>query len=115
MFRDQKAPISKMLAEVFALSDEELGETDAVEHSIDTSTARPVKQPLRRLPYALRKQLKDTILDRYPLPREDELIDVIGSQKAMYFTTLDLMRGYHQVKMAEESKEKTAFVCHRGL
>ena len=58
---------------------------------------------------------KDTILDRYPLPRVDELIDTIGSQKAMYFTTLDLMRGYHQVKMAEESKEKTAFVCHRGL
>jgi len=33
----------------------------------------------------------------------------------MYFTTLDLMRGYHQVKVAEESKAKTAFVCHRGL
>ena len=58
---------------------------------------------------------KDTILDRYPLPRMDELLDAIGNQKAMYFTTLDLMRGYHQVKMAEESKEKTAFACHRGL
>ena len=144
---------------VFALSDEELGETDVVEHTIDTSAARPVKEPPRRLPYALRKQLeeeldkllkincikptnspyaspivlvrkpdgnlrlcvdyrsinKDTILDRYPLPRVDELLDAIGNQKAMYFTTLDLMRGYHQVKMAEESKEKTAFVCHRGL
>ena len=58
---------------------------------------------------------KDTILDRYLLPRVDELIDAIGSQKAVYFTKLDLMRGYNQVKMAEESKEKTAFVCHRGL
>ena len=146
-------------SEVFALSDEELGETDVVEHSIDTSTAKPVKEPPRRLPYALRKQLeeelhklleinciepasspyasplvlvrkpdgnlrvcvdyrsvnKDTIPDRYPLPRVDELIDSIGSQKAVYFTKLDLMRGYYQVKMAEESKEKTAFICHRGL
>ena len=58
---------------------------------------------------------KDTIPDRYPLPRVDELIDAISARKAVYFTSLDLMRGYHQVKMAEESKEKTAFICHRGL
>ena len=30
------------------------------------------------------------------------------------FTSLYLMRGYHQVKMAENSKHKTAFVCHLG-
>ena len=145
-------------SEVFALSDEELGGTDVVEHSIDTFTAKSVKEPPRRLPYALRKQLeeldkllkinciepasspyasplvlvrkpdgnlrvcvdyrnvnKDTILDRYPLPRVDELIDSIRSHKAVYFTKLDLMQGYYQVKMAEESKEKTAFVSHRGL
>ena len=145
--------------EVFALSDEELGETDVVEHSIDITVAKPVKEASRRLPYAMRQQLeleldkllkigciepanspyasplvlvrkpdgslrlcvdyrtinKDTIPDRYPLPRVDELIDAIGAQKAVYFTTLDLMRGYHQVKMTEESKAKTTFVCHRGL
>ena len=33
---------------------------------------------------------KDT-LDKYPLPRVDELIDTIGSQKVVYFTKLDLM------------------------
>ena len=49
---------------------------------------------------------KDTIPDRYPLPCVDELIDAIGARKTVYFTTLDLTRGYHQVKMAEESKEK---------
>ena len=36
---------------------------------------------------------KDTIPDRYPLPHIHELIDAIGAQKAVYFTTLDLMRG----------------------
>ena len=45
--------------EVFALSDEELGETDVVEHTIDTSAAKPVKEPPRRLPYTLRKQLEE--------------------------------------------------------
>jgi len=58
---------------------------------------------------------KDTVPDRYLLPRIDELVDAIGNQKAAYFASLDLMRGYHQIKMAEESKEKTAFTCHKGL
>ena len=58
---------------------------------------------------------KDTIPERYPLPCMDELIDAIGTRKVGYFTSLDLMRGYHQGKMAGESKEKTAFVRHRGL
>ena len=47
-----------MKNETFALSDEELGETDIVKHSIDTSGAKPVKEAARRLPYALRQQLK---------------------------------------------------------
>ena len=44
--------------EVFALCDEELGETDTVKHFIDTSGAKPVKEAARRLPYALRQQLE---------------------------------------------------------
>ena len=39
---------------------------------------------------------------------------MVGRNKPRVFTSLDLMRGYHQVKMAEESKHKTAFVCHLG-
>ena len=57
----------------------------------------------------------DTVPDRYLLPGIDELVDAIGNQKAVYFTLLDLMQGYHQIKMAEESKEMTAFTCHKGL
>ena len=57
---------------------------------------------------------KDTVPDQYRLPYVDELIDAIGAQKALYFTTLHLMRGYHHVKMMK-SKAKTIFVCHHGL
>ena len=57
---------------------------------------------------------KDTIPNKYPIPRIDELIDMVGRSKPRVFTSLDLMRGYHQVKMAENSKHKTAFVCHLG-
>ena len=56
-----------------------------------------------------------TVPDRYPMPRIDELIDTVGKCQGKYFTSLDLMKGYHQVKMAEGSKDKTAFICHQGL
>ena len=57
---------------------------------------------------------KDTIPDKYPIPRIDELIDMVGRNKPQLFTSLDMMRGYHQVKMDDSSKHKTAFVCHLG-
>jgi len=49
------------------------------------------------------------------MPRVDELLDAICRRKGKYFTTLDLMKGYHQVKIEEQSKLKTAFTCHLGL
>jgi len=58
---------------------------------------------------------KRTIPDQYPIPRIDDLIDAVGRCKGKIFTTLDLMKGYHQIKMAPESRDKTAFTCHLGL
>ena len=62
-----------------------------------------------------RKLNQDTIPGRYPMPRVDELVDAIGHRKGRYFSTLDMMKGYHQVKMDEQSKCNTVFTCHRGL
>ena len=58
---------------------------------------------------------KDTVPDSYPIPRVDELVDAIGQRQGKYFSTMDLMKGYHQVKMEDKSKNKTAFTCHLGL
>ena len=44
--------------EAFALSNEKLGETDVVKHSLDMTGAKLVKEAQRRLPYALRQQLE---------------------------------------------------------
>ena len=56
--RDQMETMLLTQSDVFALTDEELGETDLVSHSIDTGDAKPVKTLPRRLPYALRKELR---------------------------------------------------------
>ena len=47
------------------------------------------------------------------MPRADELIDCLG--KAKYITTLDLAKGYWQVPMKEEDREKTAFSTPSGF
>ena len=160
--REEKSKLKKVLLQyhdIFALTDEELGETDIVTHAIDTGISPPVKSSPRRLPYALRKELEEeldtllrtgcvepsaspyssplvlvhkktgglrvcvdyralnqnTVADRYPIPRVDELMDMVGKKHAKVFSSLDLMKGYHQVQMEERSKPKTAFTCHLGL
>ena len=45
--------------------------------------------------------------DSYMLPRIDDTLDALAGSK--YFCTLDMIQGYHQVVMDEESKHKTAF------
>ena len=45
--------------------------------------------------------------DTYSLPRIDDTIDALAN--ARYFSTLDLIQGYHQVELTERSKQKTAF------
>ena len=55
-----------------------------------------------------------TVKDAYPLPRIDDTLDALS--QSIWFSTLDLASGYWQIKLAEGSKMKTAFVTpHRGL
>lgn len=53
-----------------------------------------------------------TTPNTYPLPRIDNLLATVSA--AMYLTTLDLTKGYHQIRMTEESIPKTAFITHSG-
>ncbi|CAM5112033.1 unnamed protein product [Natator depressus] len=50
--------------------------------------------------------------DTYPITCIDELVDCLGN--ARYLTTLDLIKGYWQIPLAEDAKEKTAFSTPEG-
>ena len=54
-----------------------------------------------------------TILNRYPLPRIDELLEKTRSSK--WFTKLDLKNGYYLLRIAEGEEWKTAFRTEKGL
>ncbi|TIB19641.1 hypothetical protein E3P88_04142 [Wallemia ichthyophaga] len=53
-----------------------------------------------------------TIKNAYPLPRIDDLIDRLT--KARYFSKLDLMSGYWQVRVKDQDIAKTAFRTRYG-
>ncbi|KAE8249336.1 hypothetical protein A4X13_0g5249 [Tilletia indica] len=54
-----------------------------------------------------------TVADRYSLPTTDSVFHTLMGKS--WFSSLDAIRGYHQMPVKTEDRWKTAFVCHRGL
>ncbi|XP_071933596.1 uncharacterized protein [Coffea arabica] len=50
--------------------------------------------------------------DCFPLPRIDRLVDSTVGFDVLCF--LDAFKGYHQIEMAEEHREKTSFITEEG-
>ena len=59
-----------------------------------------------------RKLNKVTVNDPYPFPNIEDMIANIGSSK--FITTLDLTKGYYQVPVNPQHREKTSFVTPYG-
>ena len=55
---------------------------------------------------------KVTIMNKYHLPRIDDLFDQL--QGASYFSKIDLISGYHQLMVRREDVPKTAFWTRYG-
>ena len=53
-----------------------------------------------------------TVKDKFPIPVVDELLDEFHA--ARYFTKLDLISSYHQIRMDRQDVEKMTFQMHHG-
>ena len=51
--------------------------------------------------------------DSFPLPRIDQLIDLIAGHELLTF--MDAFSGYNQILVKKEDQEKTVFVTSQGL
>ena len=62
--------------------------------------------------FDLRKVNEVTVKDRYPLPKISECVDTLAGCE--YFSCLDMAKGYYQIKMEGDDRDKTAFVTKYG-
>ena len=67
----------------------------------------PKKDGSMRLVVDFRKLNEVTVSDPYPMPSMRDLIGTIGSSKV--YSTIDLLQGFHQIYLDEESSPLTGF------
>ena len=60
-----------------------------------------------------RKVNNISLSDNYPIPRISEVFEKIGNAK--YMSQFDLTKGYYQIPLSDDTKEKSAFVTPFGL
>lgn len=65
-----------------------------------------------RLVIDYRQLNKKLLADKFPLPRIDEILDQLG--RARFFSCLDLLSGFHQIELDEESRDVTSFSTDQG-
>ena len=94
---------------------------DMLQHKIIQPSSSPAASPIVlvkkkdgtwRFAIDYRKLNSITKKDAFPLPTIVDMLDHLGDAK--FFSTLDANAGYWNVPIAEEDREKTAFVTYEG-
>ena len=73
----------------------------------------PDAQPARMRPYPFNPALTAAqVTEVYPLPRIQDMLNAING--AQYMSSLDMLKGFYQIPVAEEDRHKTAFSTSWG-
>jgi hypothetical protein len=105
---DGKRIIDETLAEL--LADDLIEESDSPRASLAILVRQKGKD---RFCIDFRKVYEVTKADQYPIPRIDDILSQFAGKA--YFSTFDANKGFHQIEIKEEDREKTAFRTHCGL
>ncbi|KYO19073.1 RNA-directed DNA polymerase-like protein [Alligator mississippiensis] len=95
---------------------------ELLDHGIISETRSPYASPIVvvrkksgkiRMCIDYRTFNSRTTVDLYTVPRVQDALDcLLGSR---WFLVLELQSGYYQIPLAQEDKEKTAFICPLGF
>jgi len=74
----------------------------------------PVKKKDGQIRWAVDYRTLNEVLegDSFPLPNIDSLLDNVAGKK--YFSSLDTSQAFLSIKLSENSKQITAFICPEG-
>lgn len=116
-------PVKQQLCKVpFAYQGVKLGLKDMLEDGVIKRSSSEWASPLvivrkpsgdLRICGDYRKLNKATRVASYPLTNMTETLDRLADAK--FFTTIEMVPGYHQIEVAPEDRHKTAFVSPFGL
>lgn len=93
-----------------------------LDHGLAEPSVSPWASPCILVPKAdlsyrfctdFRKVNNITVMDSFPLPLIDEILDSVGTAK--YITTLDLNKGYWQIPLTDRAKTISSFITPQGL
>jgi len=110
-------------ADIFSTGELDLGDTSLTQHRIDTGSAPPTRQTLRRQPYHLlekkdahvKDMIKVGVIEPSRSPWTSNIVVVNKKDDSLRFCIdYRLRSSYHQVPMHPDDADKTTFVVRTG-